>query len=227
MTADETTGFAFYEKVATDAGRNAAFAFIGLGVIWLLSRFWLGAAKVLFWGDAAMTALGAVHFAFYSLMGAPAWTTKSFFPVLAVRLGWKWLWAATAARLVEQFSVSPLFGWLPGWLDISIKGAGFAGTCGPAGAGWQQVINGCVLPLPTQIDLADWQRRGAPGRRGPQRLPEAGATRDCRGSAYHAPLPVRKFASAEAHLSSGRSRPNSGRSGGLNACAEADVGRPR
>jgi hypothetical protein len=26
VTADETTGFAFYEKVATDAGRNSAFA---------------------------------------------------------------------------------------------------------------------------------------------------------------------------------------------------------
>lgn len=102
MTADETTGFAFYEKVASDAGRNSAFAFIGLGVIWLFSRFWFSGAKVLFWGDAAMTALGAAHFVFYSAMGALAWATKSFGPALAVRPGWKWLWAATAARLVEQ-----------------------------------------------------------------------------------------------------------------------------
>jgi hypothetical protein len=100
--ADETTGFAFYEKVATDAGRNAAFAFIGLGIIWLFSRFWLGAAKVLFWIDAAMVALGAAHFLFVTAMGALAWAMKRVAPLPANQPSWKWLWAGTAARLVEQ-----------------------------------------------------------------------------------------------------------------------------
>jgi hypothetical protein len=100
--ADETTGFAFYEKVATDAGRNAAFAFIGLGVIWLLSRLWLGGAKVLFWADATIVALGVAHFMFVTAAGAIAWAGKRSFPLRADQPSWKWLWAGTAARLVEQ-----------------------------------------------------------------------------------------------------------------------------
>ena len=101
VTADERTGWAFYEKVATDAGGNIAFAFIGLGVIWVFSRVWLGAAKVLFSGAAAVMALSIAHFPFVSAMGAIAWAGK-FPPLSADQPSWKWLWAGTAARLVEQ-----------------------------------------------------------------------------------------------------------------------------
>lgn len=102
VTTDEVSGFAFYEKVAADAGRNTAFAFLGLGVIWLFSRFWLGGAKVLFWGDAAFVALGAAHFLLITAAGALAWAGKRFAPLPADQPSWKWLWAGTAARLMEQ-----------------------------------------------------------------------------------------------------------------------------
>jgi hypothetical protein len=102
VTADKITGFAFYEKVETDAGGNIAFAFIGLGVIWLFSRFWLGAAKVLFWGAAAVMALSVAHFLFVSAMGTIAWAAKSFAPLAADLPSWRWLWVATAVRLLEQ-----------------------------------------------------------------------------------------------------------------------------
>ena len=102
MTADATTGFKFYERVATDAGGNIAFAFIGLGVIWLLNRFWLGAARVLFWTAAVVVVLGVAHFLFVTAAGALAWAGKRSFPLPADQPGWKWLWAGTAARLVEQ-----------------------------------------------------------------------------------------------------------------------------
>jgi len=44
MVDDTSGGYAVYEKVATDAGGNIAFTFIGLGIIWLLTKFWLVAA---------------------------------------------------------------------------------------------------------------------------------------------------------------------------------------
>jgi hypothetical protein len=102
VTTDEKTGFAFYEKVATDAGGNIAFAFIGLGIIWLFSRVWLGAAKVLFWAAAALTAFGLAHFLIVTAAGAIAWAGKRSFPLPTGQPSWKWLWGATAARLVEQ-----------------------------------------------------------------------------------------------------------------------------
>jgi len=88
-------------RIPTDAGGNIAFAFVGLGVIWLFSRFWLGAAKVLFWGAAAVMALSVAHFLFVSAMGTIAWATNRFAPVQN-RPSWKWLWAANAARLFEE-----------------------------------------------------------------------------------------------------------------------------
>jgi len=100
VTAEQKTGFAFYEKVATDAGGNIAFTFIGSGIIWVCSRVWLGAAKVLFWGAAALMALSLAHFLFVSAAGAIAWAIKA--PLPAGQPSWKWLWAGTAARIVEQ-----------------------------------------------------------------------------------------------------------------------------
>jgi hypothetical protein len=94
--ADNTAGYAVYEKVATEAGRNAAFAFIGLGIVWLLSKFWLGAAKVLFWGAAAFSLLGVAHFLIVIAAGAVASMMKSS-PARN-----KWLWASAGARLLEQ-----------------------------------------------------------------------------------------------------------------------------
>ena len=102
MTADKPTGFAYYEKVATDAGRNITFTFIGLGVIWLCGRFWPGVSKVLFWVATALAALNVIHFTLVLAAGAIAWSTKRFTPLAADHPGWKWLWAATAARFLEQ-----------------------------------------------------------------------------------------------------------------------------
>ena len=102
MTNEQPSGFAFYEKVATDAGRNITFAFIGCGIIWLVSRFWFGAAKVLFWVTAAVTALGVVHFLLVTSAGAIAFATKRLTPLAQGHPGWKWLWAGTATRLLEQ-----------------------------------------------------------------------------------------------------------------------------
>jgi hypothetical protein len=93
---DEKTGYAVYEKVATDAGGNVAFAFIGLGIIWLLSKFWPGVAKVLFWIAAAIMLLGVAHFLFVVAAGAVASIPKHS-PTRD-----KWLWASTGARLLEQ-----------------------------------------------------------------------------------------------------------------------------
>jgi hypothetical protein len=96
MSDQPATGYAVYEKVAADIGRNIALSFIGVGIIWLIARFWLGAAKVLFWVAAAVTALGVAHFLFVLLAGTITWMTGR--PGSRER----WLWAATAARLVEQ-----------------------------------------------------------------------------------------------------------------------------
>jgi hypothetical protein len=93
--ANNTTGYAVYEKVARDAGGNIAFAFIGLGIIWLLAKFWLGAAKVLFWVAAAMMVLSVVHFLVVVTAGAAA-------SMKAGPARDKWLWASAGARLVEQ-----------------------------------------------------------------------------------------------------------------------------
>jgi hypothetical protein len=102
MTDDKPIGFAYYEKVATDAGGNIAFAFIGLGVIWLCGRFWPGVSKVLFWVATALTALNVIHFILVLAAGTIAWSTKRLTPLAENHPGWKWLWAATAARLFEQ-----------------------------------------------------------------------------------------------------------------------------
>lgn len=100
LMADDRFGYPVYEKVATDAGGNIAFALIGTGVIWLVAKFWLGAAKVLFWVAAAVMALSAAHFLVVLLAG-----------LLSVIFSWKmktphvrekWLWVSTAARLIEQ-----------------------------------------------------------------------------------------------------------------------------
>jgi len=111
MANDIPTGYPVYERVATDAGRNAAFAFIGLGVIWVLSKFWFGAAKVLFWIDAAIMLLGVAHFLIVVVAGAVGSIPKDS-PTRN-----KWLWASTGARLVEQIlSLTAL------WLAARIVG---------------------------------------------------------------------------------------------------------
>jgi hypothetical protein len=94
--ADDTSGYAVYEKVATDAGGNVAFAFIGLGVIWLFTKFWLGAAKVLFWVAAAVMVLSVAHFLLVIAAGAVVSMMK------ASPARNKWLWASAGARLLEQ-----------------------------------------------------------------------------------------------------------------------------
>jgi hypothetical protein len=94
--ADDTSGYAVYGKVATDAGGNVAFAFIGLGIIWLVTKIWLGAAKVLFWVAAAVMVLSVAHFLFVVAAGAIASMMKSS-PARD-----KWLWASAGARLLEQ-----------------------------------------------------------------------------------------------------------------------------
>ena len=83
-------------------GNNIAFAFIGSGIIWVCSRVWLGAAKVLFWSAAALMALSVAHFLFVAAAGAIAWALKRGAPLGGDQPSWKWLWGATAARLVEQ-----------------------------------------------------------------------------------------------------------------------------
>jgi hypothetical protein len=96
MADDTSGGYAIYEKVATDAGGTIAFAFIGAGVIWLLTKFWLGAAKVLFWVAAAVMALSVAHFLLVIGAGAIASMMKSS-PARN-----KWLWMSAGARLLEQ-----------------------------------------------------------------------------------------------------------------------------
>jgi hypothetical protein len=96
LMADDTSGYAVYEKVAVDAGGNIAFAFVGLGVMWLLAKFWLGVAKVLFWIAAGVMALSVAHFLFVIAAGAVASIPK------ASPTRNKWLWASTGARLLEQ-----------------------------------------------------------------------------------------------------------------------------
>jgi hypothetical protein len=109
--ADEKSGYAVYEKVATDAGGNVAFAFIGLGVIWLLSKFWPGVAKILFWIAAAISLLGIAHFVIVVAAGAVGSIPKDS-PTRD-----KWLWASAGARLVEQvFSLTAL------WLAARVVG---------------------------------------------------------------------------------------------------------
>jgi hypothetical protein len=96
LMADDKTGYAVYEKVATDAGGNVAFAFIGFGIIWLISKFWLGTAKVLFWIAAAIMLLSVAHFLFVVAAGAVA-SIPRYSPTRN-----KWLWASAGARLFEQ-----------------------------------------------------------------------------------------------------------------------------
>src|SRR5580658_1206017 len=100
MTDNTSGGYAVYEKVATDAGGNIAYAFIGAGVIWLLTKFWLGAAKALFWVAAALMALSVAHFSVVLISGAIAWALS--WKMKAHHFREKWLWASTATRLVEQ-----------------------------------------------------------------------------------------------------------------------------
>ncbi len=99
MAQQDPTGYAFYEKAATDAGGNIAFAFIGLGVIWLCARFWLSGARGLFWLAACVTVLSVVHFSVVVVAGA----------IVSVRPipghDRRWLWAGAAARLVEQIAL--------------------------------------------------------------------------------------------------------------------------
>jgi hypothetical protein len=87
-------GYPVYEKVAADAGRNITFAFIGAGVIWLLSTVWLDGAKILFWIALAVMALSILHFLFTSITGV--------FVLLTSRQTSKRFLAANAARLVEE-----------------------------------------------------------------------------------------------------------------------------
>jgi hypothetical protein len=95
MAQQGPTGYAFYEKVATDAGGNVAFAFIGLGVIWLCTKLWLAGARGLFWLAAGGMALSVAHFLIVTAAGAIA----SMRPILGHDR--RWLWAGVAARFVE------------------------------------------------------------------------------------------------------------------------------
>jgi hypothetical protein len=96
MADDTSGGYSIYEKVASDVGGNIAFALIGLGIIWFFAKFWLAAATVLFWAAAVVMALSVAHFLVVFSAGAILWATKR--PPARN----KWMWAATAARLLEQ-----------------------------------------------------------------------------------------------------------------------------
>jgi len=95
MTEEETSvGYKIYEKVATDAGGNIAFAFIGVGIIWLVERIFPTAARVLFWIAAGVMGLSVIHFTVVTLSGVIAsWQIE--------RSSRRWLWGAQGARLVE------------------------------------------------------------------------------------------------------------------------------
>jgi hypothetical protein len=110
--ADDTLGHRVYEKVASDAGGNIAFAFIGSGVIWLFTKIWLGAAKVLFWVAATLMALSVAHFTVVLLAGAIAWAMN------APQVREKWLWVSTAIRFFEQIlnAHGSLAGCASGWV---------------------------------------------------------------------------------------------------------------
>ena len=95
MTQQGPTGYAFYEKVATNAGGNIAFAFIGLGVIWFCAKFWLTGARGLFWLAAGMIALSVAHFLMVIVAGGIA----SMRPIPDHDR--RWLWAGAAARFIE------------------------------------------------------------------------------------------------------------------------------
>lgn len=86
-----------YQKVASSAGENIATAFFIAGVIWLLSKIWLGAAKVLFWIALIIKVLGIIHFAFTTILGIVA-----VFALLTGRQSLKWPLSAFYVRLVEQ-----------------------------------------------------------------------------------------------------------------------------
>jgi hypothetical protein len=87
-------GYPVYDKVATDAGRNIIFAFAGTGVIWLLSRVWLDGARIAFWIALGVMALSIFHFLFTTVAG--------FLVLLSGRQTSRWVWAANAARLLEE-----------------------------------------------------------------------------------------------------------------------------
>jgi len=98
MAQEGPTGYAFYEKVATDAGGNIAFAFIGLGVIWLCAKFWLAGARGLFWLAAGVMALSVAHF----LMVTAAGAITSMRPVPGHDR--RWLWGGVATRFIEMIA---------------------------------------------------------------------------------------------------------------------------
>jgi hypothetical protein len=97
---DSTPGHAIYQKVAANAFSNIGFAFLGVGVIWLITKFWVGAAEVLFWVAATVTVLCVAHFLVVLLAGAISlifsWKMKT------PQVREKWLWVSTAVRLLEQ-----------------------------------------------------------------------------------------------------------------------------
>jgi multisubunit Na+/H+ antiporter MnhC subunit len=97
--ADDALGHRVYKKVAPDAFSNIGFAFLGAGIIWLFTKFWLGAAKVLFWVAATLMALSVAHFAVVLLAGAIAWAING------PQAREKWIWASTAVRFLEQILI--------------------------------------------------------------------------------------------------------------------------
>jgi hypothetical protein len=74
---------------------NIGVAFLGAGIIWLFTKFWLDAAKMLFWVGATLMALSVAHFTVVLLAGAIAWAMN------APQAREKWIWASTAVRFSE------------------------------------------------------------------------------------------------------------------------------
>ena len=86
-----------YEKVASDVVNNSVAAFFIAGIIWLFSKAWLAAAKVLFWIALTIQALSIIHFAFTAIVGIIA-----VIALLSSHKSLKWALAGFCARLVGQ-----------------------------------------------------------------------------------------------------------------------------
>ena len=93
-TQERDPGYEVYQHVATDVGGNITYAFIAVGLIWLIRKGWPLLAKTLFWIGSTVGALHVLHVLFVTTLGIMA-------AARGVRAS-RWLWGANVARVLES-----------------------------------------------------------------------------------------------------------------------------
>jgi hypothetical protein len=101
--------YPFYAKVVESAGRNVTYSVIGLFLTWLLARFFLLGAKVMFWIGIVLNGLNSMQVLALTAIGLAAF--------LGGRRESRWVWAANCARLIEVVVCGVIM-----WVSAAIVG---------------------------------------------------------------------------------------------------------